>query len=199
MTTSLRSRVQGVARILLALVALGATTSLPAAGQGKLERAGDVVMRVFPVANLATTLAIGDYKGSEQFLVGFAATAGVTEGLKLLVPKSRPDGSDEESFPSGHTSIAFHSATFLHLRYGPEYGIPAYAAAAMVGLSRTHARKHFVEDVLVGMGIGILGALAFTDERHPEDDTPGLALGLQATFGGGFATRITGGILGLGR
>jgi len=36
----------------------------------------------------------------------FAATAGVTSGLKSLTSRERPDGSDDNSLPSGHASTA---------------------------------------------------------------------------------------------
>ena len=170
------------------------------AQQLDIETAGDVIMRVLPVGTLVSAIALDDYDGAEQFLLGFGLNAGVTEGLKLLVHKARPDGSDGESFPSGHTSIAFQSATFIHLRYGFDYGLPAYAVASFVGFSRVYARKHFIEDVLVGVGIGILSGVVFTDERVDYDDEPDIALvdfGVRAEFGSGFATKISAGLLGI--
>ena len=39
---------------------------------------------------------------------------GVTAGLKYTVCRPRPDGSGDDSFPSGHTARAFMAATMLH-------------------------------------------------------------------------------------
>jgi len=181
-----------------------AVLAQPGAGQtprGGMERAGDVLMIALPVAALGTTLALDDHRGSGQFLLGFAANAVVTKGLKILVSKDRPDGSDDESFPSGHTSVAFQSASFIHLRYGFRYGAPAYAFAALVGYSRQYARKHFIEDVLVGAAIGSGTSLLITDRRQPGPLVNGVVVGLGVTlnFGNGLAAKITGGLLGPGR
>ena len=78
----------------------------------------------------------------------------ITQGLKEAFPSRRPDGSDNKSFPSGHTSTSFAAAATLHNRYGWEAGLPAYVVASFVGLSRVEARKHRVGDVLVGAAIG---------------------------------------------
>lgn len=79
--------------------------------------------------------------------------------LKSLTHKLRPDGSAHTSFPSGHTAQAFVAATFLHKEYGqlsPWYSIGAYATASTVGVLRVLNNKHYVSDILVGAGIGIL-------------------------------------------
>src|SRR5690606_2170419 len=82
------------------------------------------------------------------------ATILVTQGLKEAFPSRRPDGSDNKSFPSGHTSTSFAAAATLHNRYGWEAGLPAYVVASFVGLSRVEAKKHRIGDVLVGAAIG---------------------------------------------
>src|SRR3546814_15889307 len=91
----------------------------------------------------------------------------------------RPDGSDDKSFPSGHTSTSFAAAATLHNRYGWEAGLPAYVVASFVGLSRVEAKRHRVGDVLVGAAIGtVTGHLITTkanDRVHilPWGDTQG--------------------------
>src|SRR2546426_3523107 len=54
----------------------------------------------------------------------------VTQVAKMSVGRTRPDGSDSFSFPSGHTSSTFASATVLQQYYGWKAGIPAYAVAS---------------------------------------------------------------------
>lgn len=163
------------------------------------EWAGDVLMRAMPIGTLGVTLADGDEDGAGRFLLGFALNAGVTEGLKLVVHKERPDGSDGESFPSGHTSIAFQSATFIHRWYGWEYGVPALATAAFVGYSRVHARKHFLEDVAVGAALGVLSALVTTRNHDREEYVSAASTVVGITFGGGQSPRWRWGMAGPGR
>lgn len=83
-------------------------------------------------------------------------------GLKRAVDRERPDGGGL-SFPSGHTSGAFSGASYLHYRYGWEYGLPAYLTAAAVGYSRVVADKHYWTDVLAGAAIANLSAFLLDD------------------------------------
>ena len=79
--------------------------------------------------------------------------------LKKVTHQLRPDGSNYHSFPSGHTATAFLSAEFLNREYGfrsPFYSIAGYATAASTGLLRIYNNKHWLADVVIGAGIGIL-------------------------------------------
>jgi membrane-associated phospholipid phosphatase len=130
--------------------------------------AGDILIFALPVATLASTFIIGDTKGSWQFAKGLLLTEGVTFGIKILVEKPRPDKSNKNSFPSGHTSTSFHSAAFIHHRYGITYAIPAYALATFTGLTRIYGEKHDGFDVLIGAVIGIGSAYLFTTPYQKE-------------------------------
>ena len=79
-----------------------------------------------------------------------------TTTFKSAARRSRPDGSNRLSFPSGHTSSAFAMASVFDAHYGPKVGIPAYAAAAAIGLSRMESNKHHLSDVLAGATLGYL-------------------------------------------
>lgn len=79
-------------------------------------------------------------------------------GLKYTVGRPRPDGSRNNSFPSGHTATAFTTATLLHKEYGwrnPWFSIGGYTAAAVTGFSRLMNNKHWMTDVMAGAAIGI--------------------------------------------
>lgn len=92
---------------------------------------------------------------SDAFSV--ALMAGTVLGLKNTTNVMRPDGSDNHSFPSGHTATAFMTATMLNKEYGyksPWIGVGAYSVAT--GLMRMANNKHWLSDVLVGAGIGIM-------------------------------------------
>lgn len=89
-----------------------------------------------------------------------AIMATLVNGLKYTVKKERPDYSTRNSFPSGHTATAFMAATMLHKEYGltqsPIYSIAGYTLATATGISRQLNNRHWMSDVLVGAGIGIV-------------------------------------------
>jgi membrane-associated phospholipid phosphatase len=79
--------------------------------------------------------------------------------LKSATKTLRPDKSSFKSFPSGHTAQAFATATFLSEEYKDRFKwMPylAYGIASGVGACRIANNRHFISDVLVGAGIGIL-------------------------------------------
>jgi membrane-associated phospholipid phosphatase len=79
--------------------------------------------------------------------------------VKALTGVLRPDGTTKDAFPSGHTAQVFMAATFLHKEFGrdhPLYSVLAYATATGVGVLRILNDRHWLSDVLVGAGVGIL-------------------------------------------
>ncbi len=116
---------------------------------------------------VSTILNVAGYEGRSNF-VRYVASAGASyvvmaalvNGLKYSVRQMRPDGSTPNSFPSGHTATAFTAATILHKEYGltrsPWWSVLGYATAATTGIMRTLNNRHWISDVLVGAGIGII-------------------------------------------
>ena len=91
--------------------------------------------------------------------ISAAIMASVVQSIKHTTNVMRPDGSDKHSFPSGHTAMAFMTATMLTKEYGhisPWIGVGAYSFASATGLMRIANNKHWMSDVLTGAGIGIL-------------------------------------------
>jgi len=81
-----------------------------------------------------------------------------TYGVKKWVGRRRPDGSNDASFPSGHTANAFAEAEFLNQEYrdvSPWIGYAGYTIATATGVLRLYNDKHFVSDVVAGAGFGI--------------------------------------------
>lgn len=79
--------------------------------------------------------------------------------VKNLTEVLRPDGSAHNSFPSGHTSMAFVGAEILYQEYkhrAPWYGILGYLASIGVGTMRMYNNRHWMGDVVAGSGVGIL-------------------------------------------
>ncbi|MDE5694767.1 MAG: phosphatase PAP2 family protein [Alistipes sp.] len=88
-----------------------------------------------------------------------AVMAASVNSLKYSVRVERPDGSTRNSFPSGHAATAFMAAAILHKEYGhrsPWFSVGGYAAAAATGITRQLNNRHWMSDILVGAGIGIL-------------------------------------------
>lgn len=74
-------------------------------------------------------------------------------GFEALISKS----ALEKSFPSDHATVSWALATVVYL-YNKNSGYWAGAAAGLICLGRVLAGVHYVSDVLVGAGIGILMA-----------------------------------------
>jgi membrane-associated phospholipid phosphatase len=94
-----------------------------------------------------------------------AASVFITIALKETIKRDRPFTSYPEieklssaggySMPSGHTSIAFATATSLSMAYPKWYVIaPSFVWASAVGYSRMHLGVHYPTDVVAGALIG---------------------------------------------
>ncbi len=94
----------------------------------------------------------------------------LTSSLKRITAIPRPDTNGLTSFPSGHTAQAFAAATFMAKEYGHKsiwYGIGAYTVATGVGAMRVMNNRHWISDVMVGAGIGILSTnLAYLTHQY---------------------------------
>ena len=83
-----------------------------------------------------------------------ALTGLITFGFKQGVGRTRPNGSNTLSFPSGHSSAAFTAATIVEHHYGRMASVAAYATASFVAASRLDANKHYLSDVVAGAAVG---------------------------------------------
>ena len=128
------------------------------------------VYRGFLIGSIVGLYALGDdYDkcGAKLALTALVNATIVTSGLKVLTGRERPSstgnpghfagpslGSGHNSFPSGHTSVAFSVATVLAKRY-PKQRWLYYGLATAVGISRVRKAEHYPSEVLVGAAIGI--------------------------------------------
>jgi membrane-associated phospholipid phosphatase len=95
-----------------------------------------------------------------QLLSGF-----ITDVTKVIVQRERPNGANY-SFPSGHTTTAFATATVLQRHYGLKAGLPAYLIGGYVAASRMADNRHYPSDLLVGAAVGIASGRAVTVGRR---------------------------------
>ena len=129
------------------------------------NRADDYIQ--FAPMLLTYGLKATGYQGRSQWgrlmasnAMSAAIMAGLVNGIKYTAKEKRPDGSTSNSFPSGHTATAFMAATILHKEYGLTrslwYSVGGYAVATGIGAFRVMNNRHWVSDVMMGAGIGIL-------------------------------------------
>lgn len=91
-----------------------------------------------------------------------ASSLVLAEGLKFLIHAPRPDGSGNDSFPSGHTTLAFAMA-LVESRFHPSEAPLWFGGASWIGYSRIQLRKHNLTDVLAGAALGLAtGQLEFS-------------------------------------
>jgi membrane-associated phospholipid phosphatase len=86
------------------------------------------------------------------------STAAIVQILKKTTHVTRPNGGSL-SFPSGHTSNAFAGATVLfqeYRDYNMAIAYSGYLFSTATGVLRVTNNRHWVPDVLVGAGIGML-------------------------------------------
>jgi membrane-associated phospholipid phosphatase len=87
---------------------------------------------------------------------------GTAQAIKYAASRTRPDGSNNHSFPSGHSASAFATATVLQKEFGWKAGVPAFAVAGWVAASRVQMKRHYLSDVLAGATVGILAGRSVT-------------------------------------
>ena len=148
-----------------ALLPLSLVAGQPAFGaEEDWAKASDIGRAALVSAAIAKTAAEEDWKGAKQLGLSIASTWSATEVLKRTTSVERPNGRDDRSFPSGHASVSFAAAGYLHARYGWEWGLPAAVVASAVGWARVEANEHRWTDVLAGAAIGQVSAHLLTDK-----------------------------------
>ena len=93
-----------------------------------------------------------------NIVVANAIMGGLVQTMKHTFKEERPDGSDEFSFPSGHTATAFTNASLLFCEYKDSniwYASSGFLFATTTGFLRIANNKHYTSDVLTGAGIGL--------------------------------------------
>jgi len=142
----------------LAALAWALASGSACAGTGLTwANASDMLALGLPALAAGSTWAKSDLEGFKQLNWTMATTVGAAEVLKTSVHSMRPDGSDNKSFPSAHTAVAFAAVRYMDKRYGAEvaeYRPLLYAAAALTGVARVEADKHHWRDVVAGGALG---------------------------------------------
>ncbi len=126
----------------------------------------DDYFRYAPMAELVIANLIGLKSKNHWFdqaknLLIIDLTSFITvTSLKAIINKGRPSNQYIfNSFPSGHTTLVFSNATMLYYEYKDTYPLFAYSGfgfATTTATLRLLNDKHWISDVIVGAGIGML-------------------------------------------
>lgn len=139
-----------------------------------------VICPAAPAVNIGMGVYTKDNVLTRQGLVAGSSlilAMGISTGLKFAVKRKRPFVQYEDlqkatnvgpySFPSGHTTSVFATATAFSLAYPKWYVVaPAFVWAGSVAYSRMHLGVHFPSDVLTGILIGVGSSLLCNQAQH---------------------------------
>jgi membrane-associated phospholipid phosphatase len=161
-----------------------------------LTKAGDALQFILPaVAGLSTFVAgnpeggLWDREGTYQFTKSLSFSLATMGVGKQMAEKIRPDASDNQSYPSGHTTAAFAGAGFIDQRYGHLWGVPALLAAGLTAYSRVQSYNHFADDTVAGASIGLMYNWLFVT---PQSESSNVAiLPMVVNGGAGITLSIT--------
>lgn len=112
------------------------------------------IMKVCGVKSRSTTRRMITANG-----MALGLTVGLTQTLKWSVKEERPDGRGNNSFPSFHSALAYMGATVLSREYGhisPWITIGGYTAATGTQMLRIGHNAHWMNDIFMGAGIGVV-------------------------------------------
>lgn len=103
-------------------------------------------------------------KGLAVSSAAMSVNGGITGLVKNETDRSRPDGSDRKSFPSGHTSSASTAASVsrhviehmsqLTPRQRRLWQVSSSTIAGLTGWARIEGNRHYPSDVLAGYALG---------------------------------------------
>lgn len=144
-------------------------TSQQAAPSASSRGSWDSYLRWAPATGILALKAAGvktNHTLRQQLMLQASAhflTAGAVYTGKQIFKRERPDGSGNNSFPSGHSAIAFTGATIWRLELKETHPVLSWGGYLLAGITaaqRVRHNEHWVSDVVGGAGVGILSAQA---------------------------------------
>jgi membrane-associated phospholipid phosphatase len=135
----------------------------PGSGEGTfLDEAAQAIGSPYVLAGGTALLALYAWRAdapkelgtAKKIALALAATSLTVITLKTTTKRERPDESNDDSFPSGHTANTMAVATVLDREYDGVVPWVAYGATAFVGAGRVVGNRHWFSDVMAGAVIG---------------------------------------------
>ncbi len=152
-------------------------------GAGFADDASDACDMTFGYASIALASAawaaggISRDHGLEQTGMrcteALAMSIGICGLLKVSTGRERPDGSDNQSFPSFHSTSSAAVAAVVWSEHGPGAGVPLAVLSAFTAVSRIHRGEHHISDVVAGLALGAAAGVAMADLDRDEDGDGG--------------------------
>ncbi len=119
-----------------------------------------------------------------QIFQALLYSGAVTQSLKWIVGRARPDASDDPLFfkpfdfsdehaamASGHATVAFAVSSVLAERIDNIYAsIALYGLAGVTAISRMYHNRHWLSDVFVAGAIGTATGLYVTNKQETRSD-----------------------------
>lgn len=128
------------------------------------ETLGSLGTGVFGLGIALTQLAFDEDNGVKHLTTLFFTNIshyGITRIAQRHRPGNRESFLDHpSSLPSGHSTAAFATAGALAYSYGWKAGVPAYAVASSIALSRVRGSRHWASDIVAGAFLGTFWARA---------------------------------------
>lgn len=124
----------------------------------------DDLMQYAPIAEIYIADLMGVkaknhwFDQTKYLAIANVITTIFTQAGKRIINKKRPSGGSY-SFPSGHTSFSFTNSAVLFEEFhdsAPVFAYGNYFLTSTVGALRVVNNAHWLSDVIVGAGLGIL-------------------------------------------
>ena len=106
-----------------------------------------------------------DFRASFNGLTAVLATSAASKAVKTFWQEPRPDGENNNSFPSQHAGDCLAAAVVIHREWRDTVGPLALGMATAVSLARVFGGKHHVADVIAGVALGVIAAEVSCAER----------------------------------
>ena len=154
------------------------------------NNAGDGVYVLAADALLFSLGGEKEKKTAIKVVEGLAVSGAISYVGKVVFGRERPSATDnpgvfnwfnfsDNSYPSGHTTVAFAWATIIGDAYG--IGWITYPAAALTGIARIYKKAHWPSDVLLGAFIGVITG-KIVNYEGPDVKISAVPGGLEASY-----------------
>lgn len=99
-----------------------------------------------------------DYKASFDAFTAVVACSAASKAIKAFWHEPRPNGQNNNSFPSQHSGDCFAAAVILSREWRNAGGPIAIGLATAVSMARVFSGKHHIADVVAGAALGVIAA-----------------------------------------
>lgn len=107
-----------------------------------------------------------DFRRSFDGLTAVVAVHVACKGIKAFWHERRPNGENNNSFPSQHAGDCFAAGVILEKEWRETIGPGAIGLATAVSMARVFSGKHHIADVIAGASLGVIaGELASASDR----------------------------------